>query len=406
MNRAQILALLNQKVAKQQAIVDSGTMTAEQQAEFKDLQAEIDGLKAQLAAMDQLEANNAYLDGPAKPPVHPVDMSVQDTKLDDGGFKNIGELAHCLKFGDSKGRIKNLATSDVGVLIPPAFSQTILQLNPEEEIIAPRANVIPAGTPPDAEFTIPYLQQGADGALGGVELTWTAEGKTVSDVNDPVLKDLTLKPFEVSGMATINNKTLTNWGACGAFIQSMLRQAFVSGRDMKFLRGSGVGCPLGIVNAPGKITITRDTSAVIKYEDIVTMLGRMLPEALNGAFFLASLTALPNLMQLSDSSGRLIMVNGDATKGIPATLAGLPLKFTGKLPTIGNEADLILVNPNPYYLVKEGSGPFLAISEHVKFTSNKTVFKIVANIDGQPWVKDPLKLEDGETTVSPYVILK
>ena len=136
------------------------------------------------------------------------------------------------------------------------------------------------------------------------------------------------------------------------------------------------------------------------------MLGRMLPEALNGAFFLASLTALPNLMQLSDSSGRLIMVNGDATKGIPATLAGLPLKFTGKLPTIGNEADLILVNPNPYYLVKEGSGPFLAISEHVKFTSNKTVFKIVANIDGQPWVKDPLKLEDGETTVSPYVILK
>ncbi len=406
MNREQILALINGKIKAQQVIVDSGTMTTEQQAEFKALQGEIDGLKAQLAAMDQMDANNEFLNGPATSRVFPADMSVQDTPLDDGGFKNIGELAHCMKFGDKKGRIKNLSTSDVGVLIPPAFSSTILQLRPEDEIIAPRSMIIPAGDPPDGEFTIPYLQQGADGSLAGVELLWTAEGKTVSDINDPKLKDLTLKPFEVSGMATINNKTLTNWGACGAFIQTMLRQAFVSGRDMKFLRGNGVGCPLGIVNAPGKITIARNTSATIKYVDIVTMLGRLLPEALNGAFFLASVTAMPTLMQMLDTSGHLIMVNSDATKGIPATLAGLPLKFTGKLPVLGSEADLILVAPNPYYLIKEGSGPFMAISEHVKFTSNKTVFKIVANVDGQPWVKDPLLLEDGETTVSPYIILK
>jgi HK97 family phage major capsid protein len=116
-------------------------------------------------------------------------------------------------------------------------------------------------------------------------------------------------------------------------------------------------------------------------------------------------TLIPTLMTLKDDAGNYIFNGGDAKNGIPATLIGLPIKWNGKSPLIGNEGDIALVKFN-YYLTKAGSGPYIAISEHVKFTTNKTVFKIVANIDGQPWVNDPLKLQDGKTTVSPYVILK
>ena len=330
---------------------------------------------------------------------------VQDDPKDDGGFKNIGELLHAVKFGDPKGRLKDLATGDVGILIPPQFSQNIMKLDPEQEIVMPRSMNIEAGDPPDAEFAIPYFQQGEDGALGGIQLYWTAEGKTVSDAGDPNLKDLVLKPQEVSGMATVNNKTLINWQAAGSFIQNLLRQAWVSGRDYKFLRGSGAGCPLGILSAPGSIKVKRKTAATITYEDAAKMLGRMLPQALEGAVWLASISALPTITQMADGAGRLIYVQGDATKGVPSTLLGRPVIWTGKQPVLGSQGDLVLVNFN-YYLTKAGSGPYIAISEHVKFTTNKTVFKIVANIDGQPWVKDPLKLEDGATTVSPYVILQ
>jgi len=396
-----------QQAIVNKAITEGRGMTEDENTQFNALQTEIDGLAATIQAAQAVQDRAASLDEPAGKIIRPTGEigDVQKDKLDDGGFQNVGEFLHAIKFGDNKGRLQNLSTSDVGIMIPPAFSQQIMQLNPEAEIVMPRAFVIPAGDPPDAPFIIPYFQQGADGALGGISLTWTAEAKTVSDTSDPKIKDMTLQPQEVSGMATINNKTLTNWGAAGGFIENLLRQAWVSGRDYKFLRGSGVGCPLGALNAPGAIKIKRNTSSDIKYVDVVTMLSRFYPDALSGAIFIASITALPALMQLADSQGRLILVLGDATKGIPTTLAGVPLKFVGKLPTIGNEGDLFLVNFN-YYLIKPGSGPFVAISEHVKFTTNQTVFKIVANIDGQPWVKDPLKLEDGSTTVSPYVILE
>jgi HK97 family phage major capsid protein len=404
---------------QQQAIVTKAVsegrpMTAEEKTQFGDLQKQIDGLNETIKAAEAVEARARELDQPANPLLRPEDgidpmvidsTNRQKAKLDDAGFKNVGEFLHAVKNGDPKGRMKNLSTSDAGVLIPPAFSQNILRLAPEDEIVMPRANFIPAGDPPDAPFTIPYFAQGANGANGGIALTWTAEAKTVADAGDPKIEDLTLTPKEVSGLATINNKTLANWVAAGDFVEGVLRQAFTSGRDYKFLRGTGVGCPLGTLKAPGAKKIARKTAGTITFEDAAKMMGALLPEAQNGAVWVASITDLPTIVQMADGASRLIYVAGDATKGIPSTLLGLPVIWNGKQPVIGTEGDLMLVNFK-YYLVKPGSGPFVAISEHVKFTTNQTVFKIVANIDGQPWVKDPLKLEDGVTTVSPYVILK
>lgn len=408
MTKEQILARIKELMAKQQGIHDTAktagrAMTEDEIKDFNSSQTEIDSLKSQLEILEKMESNEKFMGEPATKNVIPTTLETQGEKLDDGGFKNIGELAHCVKFGDPKGRLKDLTTGDVGILIPPAFSKNILMLDGEAEIVMPRATNIPAGNPPDAPFTIPYMQQGDDGVLGGVELVWTGEGKTVTDAGDPTIKDLTLTPNEVSGMATLNNKTLQNWSASGALIQTLLRQAYINGRDYKFLRGSGAGCPLGVSKAPGAIKIARNTSATFKYIDAVTMMARMYD--LSKAIWVISQTLMPDVMTMKDENNNYIFIQGDATKGIPPTLAGIPIKWNGKQATKGNEADVMLLNLS-YYLTKEGSGPYIAISEHVKFTTNKTVFKIVANIDGQPWVKDPLKLEDGETTVSPYVILK
>lgn len=380
------------------------------EAEIKAVSNEIDIIDAKIQAQKKIDGdavfdeNGIEITNKSNSNV-PTNMSIQSEILDDGGFENIGEFLHCVKNGDKKGRIQNLSTGDTGILIPPQFSQTILQLDDEDEIVMPRATNIPAGDPPDAPFSIPYLQQGEDGVLGGVELNWTGEAKTVKETKDSVIKDLTLTPQEVNGMATVNNKTLQNWAAAGTFIQTILRKAWINGRDLKFLKGSGAGCPLGVIDAPGAIEVTRTTENTFQYLDAVTMLSKLLPEALNGALWVVHVTLIPDVMTMKDEEGHLIFVQGDATKGIPPTLAGIPIKWTGKTSSKGKRGDVTLTNYE-YYLTKAGSGPFVAISEHYKFNTSQTVFKITANIDGQPWVKDPLTLQDGETKVSPYIILK
>lgn len=417
MNLTELLQKQADIVASQRTMFDKAKnelrdFTPDEAAEFENLGKQLKTVENLITTEQSLAATENKLDQPAAQVYRPTYAgpgaeSENNNKLDDGGFKNLGELLLAVKDGDRKGRIKNLSTSDAGILIPPAFSQNILRLQPEKEIVCPRSIIIPAGDPPDAEFVVPYFQQGADGANGGVVLTWTGEGAVIPDTNKPGIKDLTLKPQEVSGLATINNKTLQNWQASGAFVTQLMEQAFVTGRDYKCLRGAGVGTPLGVLHSgnKGAIRVARKTAGTVTFEDFANMTGRMLPDAMDGAVWVISISNLPVVTQMKDENGRLIYLPGNVTQGIPATILGLPVIWTGKTPIKGSEGDVALVNFQ-YYLCKSGSGPYVALSEHVKFTSNQTVFRIVAYWDGQPWVKEPLTLEDGKTTVSPYVILK
>jgi HK97 family phage major capsid protein len=79
--------------------------------------------------------------------------------------------------------------------------------------------------------------------------------------------------------------------------------------------------------------------------------------------------------------------------------------FNDRIPGLGSTGDLMLLDLS-YYLIKDGSGPFVAMSEHVHFTQNKTVIKAFWNVDGQPWLDEPIPLEGSTAnTVSPFVVL-
>ena len=104
-----------------------------------------------------------------------------------------------------------------------------------------------------------------------------------------------------------------------------------------------------------------------------------------------------------DASGLVWQPN--AREGEPTTILGLPVFWYERMPALGTKGDLVLVNLD-YYLIKDGSGPFFGASDQVYYTTNKTVFKIFFNVDGQPWLKEPMPLEGSPAnTVSPFVIL-
>jgi len=107
---------------------------------------------------------------------------------------------------------------------------------------------------------------------------------------------------------------------------------------------------------------------------------------------------------MKDDAGSLVWAPS-ARDQAPNILLGYPIYICNRLPGLGSRGDLCLVNLS-YYAIKDGSGPFFAASEHVYFASNKTVFKIFWNVDGQSLLREPIPLERSSTnTVSPFMIL-
>jgi len=422
------------------AVEEGRPMTEEEKTQFNDLQTQIDGLAETIKIAEDVQNRGKALDEPAdklrRPGGIPGDYSQSNKKLDDGGFKSSGELFYALRFGDSTGRLKELQDGQGeggGKKLPDAFATQImpwrfknewsmgvgeqggfavptqflggdpLMIRPEDAIVRPRSTIIPAGDPPDTAVTIPAFTQGSDGVYGGVTVEWIGEGATKPET-DGKLREVSLQPHEVAAHTVVTDKLLRNWEAASSFIGMLLRGATISAEDMACLTGNGVAKPFGVQNCPGTIAYNRAAANQISYADVVNMMALLLPESASRAVWVASISTLPQIAALQDPAGRYIFIQGDATRGIPSTLCGIPIKFTGKTPALGSKGDLTLVDFT-YYLIKDGSGPFVAASEHVLFRQNKTVIKVFWNVDGKGWVDEPLTQENSTDELSAYIVL-
>ena len=261
--------------------------------------------------------------------------------------------------------------------------------------------VLPAGNFPDGKLELPALRQGGSGIYGGVTFNPVNEG-TQGAANDPNLDLIVLEPQRTSGYVLVGNSLLRNAPAMSAFIENLFRAAKLGLEDMKFIQGSGMNEPLGLLNAPCKMNVVRNTAATIKFADILQMVSLQIGTK---GYWLANQKTIPAIVGLADLNNNAIFVQGDATKGISPTLLGFPIYFTFRQPTLGSEGDLMFVDTS-YYLIKDGSGPYIQASDQVKFLEDQTAIKMTWFYDAQPWVKAPLLMDNGIDYASPVVVLK
>jgi HK97 family phage major capsid protein len=278
-----------------------------------------------------------------------------------------------------------------------------MSVAPQDALVRSRANVIPAGSPPDAGITMPALDQSGDNpgnVFGGMTFSWIEEGGEKPET-DAELRGISLVPHEIAGFVTVTDKLLRNWQASAAFLENLMRGGVSAAEDYAFLRGTGNGQPFGALNAPVLKLVNRGTANQISYTDLVGMVAVLLMRGGNPVWSIPQ-GALPQIAKLKDDNGNYIWI-ANARDGFAGTLLGYPVRWNNRAPALGSKGDVLLADWS-YYLIKDGSGPFVAASEHVKFTSNKTVIKIFWNVDGAPWMNAPFKEENGYE-VSPFVAL-
>lgn len=432
MTIAELKAKKGQIVLKMRGLLDKADdghrdLTEAESRQYKDFETELDKVDGEILraeARGRLNQSASDLDRTINPfPGHGI-PGPRSTRADDGGFSNLGELLYTVadwkRSGRRDSRLDTLLESREqtmgtgqtgGFAIPTQFSDNLRRVGPQAGIVRPRANVIPAGSPPDAKFEFPILDQTAGKNMyGGVTVVHTGEGVTMTETT-MYLRDGSLEPKEISGYIVCTNKMLTNWGAGGPMIEEMLRLCVSGTEDYDFLRGDGVNKALGVINSPAAISYARAGVNAVAWADVYNMYSRLL---MGGApCWVASQTIIPQLSAMVDAGNHAVWISGGAAGNFgggasapaPSTLMGLPLYFADRLPALGTKGDLGLYDFSKY-LVKDGSGPFVASSEHILFLSNKTVFKIVWNVDAKPWLSEPIGLEGSTAnTVSPFVVL-
>jgi HK97 family phage major capsid protein len=296
-----------------------------------------------------------------------------------------------------------------GYLVPPDFYQELLQIAAEESTFRQRAFVQPMAS---ATLQFPYLDlttaptPGNSPFFGGVIATWTAEAQTRTET-EPQFKMMELKAQELSGYSVSSNLLLQD-AALGLekFLLTLFGKAVAWYEEFAFLQGNGVGKPLGVLTAPAAKLVPRATPGHFTFPDVAAMLASLLPASYNRAVWYISPTVVSDLLQLKDSAGRAIFLSIDqgATKPPVWKLLNLPVIITEKVPSLGNRGDVSLIDPS-LYVIGDRMMLEIAASEHVNFLKNQMTWRFVQRVDGRPWLDNVITLQDGNTTVSPFVVL-
>ena len=99
------------------------------------------------------------------------------------------------------------------------------------------------------------------------------------------------------------------------------------------------------------------------------------------------------------------MSGGGVSQAPYASLFGRPVVPIEQCATLGDQGDIIFADLSNYILIDKG-GIQSAMSIHVKFIYDESVFRFVYRVDGQPALASPITPYKGTAnTLSPFVTL-
>lgn len=294
-----------------------------------------------------------------------------------------------------------------GYTVPAQFLDQLLALTAEQSVVERRATRIPMAS---RSIHVPALDvesapaSGDTAFFGGLKATWTEEAASLTET-EPTFRQIEMVAHELSGY-TLASNTLMSDNAIG--LEALLRQLFARAiswyKDHAFLRGNGVGKPLGVLNASSLISVSRSAASAFALQDAATMLSRLLPgyDPMHTVWAIHP-TVLVKLFQMGDAEGNIIFID-NARERPTMILFGLPVEVTEKLPALNTKGDVLLMDLR-HYLVGDRQQIELAFSEHVKFLTNQGAWRFVARCDGQPWLRSAVTLSNASSTLSPFVAL-
>ncbi len=321
------------------------------------------------------------------------------------------EDAHLVRAPTGAGEVDPI---DGGFLVDPTFVDQLVSSLYTEAIILPHCTQI-SNNPRGVKVPAIDESSRANGArFGGVASAWMNEGNGLP-ASIPKFRLMAFSPTKLMAIAIVTTALLEDVSALGKYLQTIFASEFAFLLDLAIFSGTGVGQPLGILNAPATIIVPKETgqaSTTITSENIDKLWQCMPAPCRRRAVWLVSEDVDSQLAKLSlqvgtggslaANAGSIYVAPGVAGNAT-ALLKGRPVFEVEQASQLGVPGDIVLADLSQYYV--NAAALKSKISLHVKFLTDEIVFKFVLRVDGKPIWTTPITPFNGTQRRSPFVTL-
>ena len=343
------------------------------------------------------------------------------------GFKNFGEFALAVRDACMPGKriderfhlaqkspagMNEGTGADGGFLVPTYFAQKILErVYAQNNLLAMTDTYVASGN--SVAFPRNAETSRANGSRwGGVRAYWRNEGDQ-GTASFPTFSRLTLTLNKLFVMIHASDELLSDTN--GSALEQYLTR--VAGEEISFvvsdaiMNGSGTGQPLGILSAPALLTVAKDVgqaAATVTSSNIANMWARLWAGCRANAVWLINQDVESQLQQMTlgaDASTVLAYLPPGGLADKPqGTLLGRPVLPIEWCAALGTAGDILLADMRQYVTISRGLVES-ALSIHLRFDYDESVFRFIFRVDGQPWWTAPLTPYKGTNTQSCFVAL-
>lgn len=317
-------------------------------------------------------------------------------------------------YEDFKNAYSSNVPSSGGYLVPEEVRADIMTAALPEAVVRPQATVVPM---PTSKLRWPVVDQTtlADGTVyGGIQMLWLDEGETFT-ATEAAFGTIGLEAHKLGGLATVPNELVRHISVLETWLRANLPNALRHFEDVAFIKGNGVGKPLGGLHATNPALIVADdeagqSTASITWNNVLAMFARFLPDSYGNGEWDITPDAIPEIFSMAlpvGTGGTAVMLGeGGGSGKLPMTLLGMPIRWTQKAPAVmGTQGDISLADWTKY-VIGDTKSLQLDTSEHSAFRSDSTDFRILEEVDGQPGMLSAITPENNGPTLSAWIQLE
>ena len=366
---------------------DKGTLSAEDDKTYKDMETEVAQLTDSIHRMERREEIEAELSKPTSKPLTGKPMQVDSDKPTKTGrasdeYKKAMLTALKSNFRQVSNVLQEGIDPQGGYLVPDEYDSRLIDILTEENVMRTLGTRIT--TSGEHKINIAATKPAA---------AWIEEGGTLT-FGDATFDQIILDAHKLHVAIKVTEELLyDNAFNLENYILTQFGKALSNAEEDAFINGTGIGQPLGILAETGgaQVGVTSASSTKVTADEIINLVYSLKRPYRKNAVFLANDVCVAELRKLKDNNGQYLWQ--------PSLQAGEPDRVLGykvytspyfPVPTAGGTA--VAFGDFSYYNIGDrGTRSFAELKE--LFAGNGMIgFVAKERVDGKLVLPEAIKL--------------
>ena len=366
---------------------ENGLLSAEDDAAYAKMEAEIVDLGKEIERQERAEALDKELAKPINTPIVEAPVAAKPIKTgraSDEYRENFWNMMRSKAPDASVINSLHIGTdTEGGYLVPDEYERTLIEALEDENIFRGLAKVIHTSS---GDRKIPMVIEKG-------QAYWLDEEEAFTE-SDDTFGQISIGAYKLGTMIKVSDELLQDSVFnIEQYISKEFGRRMGAAEEAAFFSGDGSGKPLGILATTGgaEIGVTAASETAIKADELFDLYHSLRAPYRKNAVWTVNDTTIAAIRKLKDGNGQYLWQPG-LTNGAPDMILGRPVKTSTFMPVAEAGAKTIVFGDFSYYWIADRQGRSFKRLNELYATTGQVGFLASQRVDGRLVLPEAMKV--------------